>query len=241
MSRAARLWMIGSAVVALILTVLGLVVAATDHTDVDTLRLHGQPPETAAFHLHVLSSGTSIDGDCALSFTRDSGTCALGATGTTLSLRWVGGVAYLSNAAQNGQWLGLATGQPDLFGLSLEMVKPDIALLAQASPMTVSHQGWRTLHTFVLQSGSLRANGGPATLVITTGTEGQVESASLSGMATGGQNVELSITITSYNQPVVVSAPPRSQVHVAGPSDIAGLFQLVPGLSGALGGSGIGV
>ena len=241
MSRAARLWMTGCAVAAFVLTVWGLVIAVSDHTEVDTLLLHGEPPQTVAWHLHALASGTSLDGDCALSFTRDSGACTLGVRGTTLSLRWVGGTVYLSNAAQNGKWLGLVTGRPDLFGLSLEMVRPDIALLAQSTPMTVTHDRWRTSHTFVLQSGSLRANGGPATLVITTGSEGQVESASLRGMVTGGQNVELSLTVTSYNEPVVVNSPPRSQIQVAGPSDIAGLFQLVPGLSGALGGSSIGV
>ena len=241
MNRAARLWMIASAVAAFVLTVMGLIIAASDHTDVDTLLLHGQPPQTAAFHVHLLSSGTVVEGDCALSFSRDAGQCTLGATGSTLSLRWVGGTAYLNNGAQNGQWLGLSTSQPDLFGLSLEMVKPDIALLAQVAPMTVAHDGWRTLHTFVLKSGSLRANGGPATLVITTGTEGQVESASLGGATTGGQSVSITLTITSYNQPVSVNTPPRSQVRMARPTDITQLFQLVPGLSGALGGSGIGV
>lgn len=245
MTRLARLWMIVASGAAVILTVVGLVIAASDHAlGADTLLLHGFPPTSAVLNVAITTTNASIAGDCGVNFATNAVSCELPTAGADLALRWVGDNVYLHNQSQSGKWIRLTAPAANLYGLSLEMVKPDIALLDASQHDVVTHEGWRTTHTFHLSGSTLAGStSGPATLTITTGSEGQVEDASLSGV-TNGISVVIVVTVKSYNQPVVAHAPPRRDTRAATPQEIASLFKLLPG-SGSLplnlNGAGIGV
>jgi hypothetical protein len=225
--------------------VLGIVLAATDHPlGADTLLLHGFPPTSAVLNLTITTPNITISGDCGVNFATDAVLCDIPTSGVDLALRWVDGHIYLHSQSLSGKWIRLNAPAVNLYGLSLEMVKPDIALLDASQRDVVTHVGWRTTHTYRIANSSVATStSGPVTLTITTGSEGQVEDASLSGVSNGISTVIVA-TVKSYNQPVVIHAPPRRDTRAATPQEIAALLKLLPGSSTLplnLTGAGIGV
>ncbi|HVB19202.1 MAG TPA: hypothetical protein VNE22_02850 [Acidimicrobiales bacterium] len=216
------------AAVAFALTVTGVVVAATDSNPLgiskDPLALHGFPPKTADVALSLRSgSGVGLSAQLQIDFAKGRVEAHVQFpvifTSVNEELRLVGGHLYVrgSNVAQ-GPWLGVPLKAPNFFGVSLEMIKPDIALITGLKK-TVAHSGYETIYTFARQSVALNVLGakGRSTLgslrwTIITGASGEVVSSTLA-LASHHRTTTLSMNVLSYNQPARVSAPAAKDVH----------------------------
>ncbi|MHB1088659.1 MAG: hypothetical protein ACYC19_07850 [Acidimicrobiales bacterium] len=237
------------AVIASLLTVLGVVLAATDSNpsgfSADNLTLNGYPPRTAEIQF-VISTGQaySVNADVKVNFR----TNAIEATvqvplvfsGATFDARMLDKHLYVTSSNMSSvvgkPWMGTAMNLPALFNYSLELVKPDVALISGFTHESVTKSGNLTTHTFLRddvavsrlgsKSGSL-AGVGKLVLSITTGKQGEATAAALT---ITGRNSETSIsaTVLSYNKPVHVVAPPSSMVKTVSSRYIRGLLGATP-------------
>ena len=215
-------------VVALALTIVGVVVAITDHNPSglakDPFALNGYPPSTAQLAL-TMRSGTGAGLSALLNVDFHNGRVDANVqfpmvfTSISEEVRLIKGQLYLRNAnVAQGPWLALSAKSPNFFGLSLEMVRPDIALITGLTKR-VHRQGYQTIYTFSKRSIALTTLGvsGRSTLgsfrwVITTGAYGEVDS-SMIAVSSGRRVTTLSLTVLSYNKPVQISEPSAKNVH----------------------------
>ena len=216
------------AVVALALTIVGVVIAVTDQNPSglakDPFALNGYPPSTAQLAL-TMRSGTGSGLSALLNVDFHNGRVDANVqfpmvfTSISEDLRLVKGQLYLRNAnVAQGPWLALPAKSPNFFGLSLEMVRPDIALITGLTK-SVHRQGYQTIYTFSKKSIALNTLGvsGRSTLgsfrwTITTGAYGEVDS-SMIAVTDGHRVTTVSLTVLSYNQPVRISEPSPTNVH----------------------------
>lgn len=216
------------AVVALALTIGGVVVAITDNNPSglakDPFALKGYPPSTAQLAL-TMRSGTGAGLTALLNVdfhrSRVDANVQFPMVFTSISeeVRFVKGQLYLRNAnVAQGPWLALPAKSPNFFGLSLEMVRPDIALITGLTK-SVHKQGYQTVYTFSKKSIALTTLGatGRSTLgsfrwTITTGAYGEVDS-SMIAVSSGHRVTTLSLTVLSYNKPLQISQPSAKNVH----------------------------
>jgi len=216
------------AAIAFALTVAGVVLAATDSNPLgiskDPLALHGYPPKTADVALSLQSgSGAGLTAQLQVDFAKGRVEAHVQFpiifTAVNEELRLVGGHLYVRGASvARGPWLGVPLKSPNFFGVSLEMIKPDIALITGLNK-TVQHSGYETIYTFSRQAVALNVLGakGRSTLgslrwTIITGASGEVVSSSLE-LTSHQRTTTLSLNVLSYNQPVHVSAPAAKDVH----------------------------
>lgn len=247
------------AVVALALTVTGIVLAATDSNPLgiakDPLALNGYPPKTADVALSLASgSGPGLNAQLQIDFAKSRVDAQLQFPlifiAVNEEVRFVDGHLYVrGSTVANGPWLGLPAGSPNFFGLSLEMVQPDIALIKGLNK-TVQHSGYETVYTFSRDAVALNVLGtaGHSTLgnlrwTITTGASGEVVSSSLA-LSSHHRSTTLTLNVLSYNQPVRVSAPGASHVKPLSNSlfrqimeSVSGLGFILPNLSQIASGS----
>src|SRR5271155_68854 len=127
------------AVVACALTVLGVVIAATDSNPAglakDPLTLNGYPPKTADLGVTLTSgSGVRLTANVEVNFKSDRAAAdvsfPLVVTSAEIDLRLAKGHLYARAADQaSGPWLVTSLATPSLFGVSLELTRPDIDLI----------------------------------------------------------------------------------------------------------------
>lgn len=219
-----RLLSIVIAIVALLGTTTGIVMAATDSNPGNSpLSLHGKPPKTAALTMSMTGGdGVAITGAMNVDFvhSRVDGTINIpvAIVMARLNIRAMNGTIYLGSSAFNSmakaQWLRASMGKFDLTGLALEMSKPEFDLLQQGlGKPTITHEGDVTVRTFDVPTGALAGSGlGAQGLMVAfrTGSEGQVLSLTVS-MGAGKQSFVLTLSVASYNVPVSITAPnPRT-------------------------------
>lgn len=247
MSARTRLAAIVVAVVALALSVLGVVLAATDANPagkvVDHLALNGYPPKTANATLTLTNgTGATLSANVSINFRRNE-------VGATLDFPLVfTNVAvnalvehdrlYLrSGEASNGTWYAFKVPTPSLFGLALELTKPDVGLITGLHERVTRAQGSTTyvftkrdvaLTTLVSTKDSL----GSLRWSITTGPQGEITVSELA-LRAGQTTTTLRLVIESYNQPAHLSAPPTAQVKQLSPSLLRQVLKN-PALSGFL-------
>ena len=226
-----RYWAYAIAVVALALTVTGLVLAASDPNPggvaKDPLVLNGYPPRTANLLVTVAAgSNVALRADVAVDFrsNRVSAVAQVPLVVSTASVdaRYVSGHVYLRSAdVSNGPWYDVAATLPSLFGLSLEFTKPDIDLIAGFGSEHVTHAGYATTYTFFRDHVALTSLFAPASATstigsvrwsITVGSQGEVTQSTLEVDAKG-TSTNVAVTVLSYNQPVTVQRPSPSQVR----------------------------
>ncbi len=237
------------AVVATLLTILGVVLAATDSNPsgitTDALTLNGYPPRTAEIQM-VISTGQtySVNADVKVNFRTNAIEAKVQVplvfSGATFDARMLNKHLYVTSAnmasAVGKPWLGTAMNLPALFNYSLELVKPDIALISGFDHESVTKSGYFTTHTFFRDNVAVSRLGakkgalagvGKLVLSITTGKQGEATAAALT---ISGENAETSIsaTVLSYNKPVHVVAPPASQVKTVNAHYIRGLLGATP-------------
>ena len=225
------------AVLATALTVLGVVLAATDSNPggvrKDSLVLNGYPPRTAEIQF-VISTGQSysVNADVKVNFHTNAIEAKVQVplvfSGTTFDVRMVNKHLYVTSSnmasAVGRPWLSTAMNLPALFNYSLELVKPDVALLSGFSHESVTKSGYFTTYNFsrdnvaVSRLGSKKgtlAGVGALALSITTGKQGEATAANVTIIGKSSRTI-INATVLSYNKPVHVVAPPSSQVKPEG-------------------------
>ncbi|HEV3268747.1 MAG TPA: hypothetical protein VGZ68_10140 [Acidimicrobiales bacterium] len=212
--------------VALALTVTGVVIAATDSNPAglakDPLVLNGYPPSTAMLDVH-LSSGSafSLSATVAANFTADKVdgivTIPTVVSGAAIELRMIADQLYARSAAQSsGPWMTAKVKTPSLFGVALELTKPDIKLITGFQE-TKTKSGYSTTYTLYRDHVALTSLFGSSSTsvlgsvlwTITVGSQGEVSASSVT-VRSAHTVTTLSVTVTSYNK----------AVHVATPTDV---------------------
>ncbi|HVA70204.1 MAG TPA: hypothetical protein VNF08_02635 [Acidimicrobiales bacterium] len=217
-------------VVALALTVTGVVIAATDSnpgTSIkDPLALNGYPPSSADL-LVTLSTGApfglSANVDVNFKSNRVDAVVRFPLVVATaaIEVRLIHDHLYARSAdASSGPWLAAALKTPSLFGVALEMTKPDIGLITGFDHKTVSKSGYSTTYNFyrdrlavssLLGSATSSSVIGSVRWIITVGNQGEVSQSMLT-VKTKKSEMTLSVTVLSYNQSARIATPAPSSV-----------------------------
>jgi len=133
-------------------------------------------------------------------------------------------------------WISEQLGtSPPFFGLSLEMTKPDVALISSYRRLLTQYNGEFTTYNFArnmtlrpLSSGQIKNSvSGTMSFSITTGKEGQVTAANVT-FSSRAHSISVAAKVRSYNQPMKVSIPPTSQVLANQKSLITSLWNALP-------------
>ena len=255
------------ATLALTGTVTGVVLAATDsHTTVDLTALGKNAPRSAAMTFTIENAdGTTINGEASMDMR--AGRDAIDGyiefpviiAKAHINLRVIEGKLYVGSpmlrSTLGASWLSNDVGSMDLAGLALEMANPEFALLTQGLGVrpTITHDGDHTIRTYTADALGAMNLGRDVEATITTGAQGQILDAvirvlpSKSGVqqvpsgkkstASDGAAMTISIHMVSYNQPVSIAAPKKSDVKPMTSEALNGLAGGNPLLKGLLGGS----
>lgn len=215
------------AAVALALTATGVTFAATDSNPgglaKDSLRLNGYPPKSADLYV-TLTTGSKpgLSANVTANFTTNRVDAIvrfpLVIETEALEIRLARGHLYARAAVDaSGPWLTTALKTPSLFGVALEMTKPDVNLIA-GFKKTVTKSGFSTTYTYdrdhVVLSSLLGPNTSTSTLgsihwTITVGSQGELTQSALS-VKTKHQDMTLTVAVLSYNEPAPIAVPSAS-------------------------------
>lgn len=243
------------AVVSLGLTVTGVVLAATDPNPADvakdSLALNGYPPKTADVQL-VISTGQDlhVSANVWMNFTNDAMAAQVSVpmivSTVEVDMRLVHGSLYTTSPSFSSifgsRWIATSAKQPSLFGLSLEMTKPDISLISGFNNESVTTNGYFKTYTFtrdnlILSTGGTNPIKAPASakvvFAVTVGKQGEV-TASTIALTSKVTSLYVTATVLSYNQPAKIVAPPSKDVTREKISALQKLFAGTP-LSSMLG------
>ena len=221
------------AVVALSLTVTGIVIAATDtnpgSSNVDALALNGYPPKSADLAVTITTGQTySVNADVNVNFVTNSVDATVQVpfafSSVNADLRLVNRHLYagLSNLQSiiGRSWVSTPMKTPSLYGYSLEMTKPDIALISGYTRKTVTTSGSVTTYNFYRDHATIRAPAGlPVTLPtlatvdfsISVGSQGELTGLGLT-VTSKHSTAAITVSVLSYNRPAVIVAPPAKDV-----------------------------
>jgi hypothetical protein len=239
-----RIMGLALAIVALALTVTGIVIAATDSNpggaSRDPLALHGYPPSSADLAVTV-STGANVSVTATLNVNFKTGRIAalvhfpLVIATASENLIFANNKLYARSAeVANGPWLESKVATPNLFGASLELTKPDIDLIT-GFHKEVSTSGYSTTYVFTRNDVPMTSVVGPSTAysklgylrwTITVGSEGEVEASTVSEK-TRHATTTLSVTVLSYNQPTRIDVPPAASTQPLSSSMLAKLLKSV--------------
>jgi len=218
------------AVAALALTVTGIVLAATDPNPAelgrDPLALYGYPPHSANLALSLsTSSGLGLNATLTVNFL-DNRASALVSYPTVVStspveITMADNRLYARSAdVSSGPWYDTPLRTPSLFGVSLELTKPDIYLISGFKE-SVSKSGYSTTYVFRRKHVVLSSLFGPSKRFstlgsvrwsITVGSQGEA-SASTLVIFSKHATTTLSVKVLSYNQPATIGVPPTSSLR----------------------------
>lgn len=216
-------------VVASLLTAFGLVVAATDTNPTgvakDNLVLHGFPPTSVSLLVKVSTGGSyNLSADVRANFATNNVDAIvhfpLIFSETSVDLRLVGKTLYAQAAdVSSGPWLSLPFHVPALFGVALEMTKPDIYLIRGFNTETISTSGFSTTHLYTINKVAVVNLLGPRNVVmvgsltwsVTVGSQGEVTQSTLI-VRDKTATTTISAQVLSYNQRTDIIAPPSKEV-----------------------------
>jgi len=249
MASSQRVGAVALAAVALALSIFGVVLAATDSNPAgisdQALALNGYPPKTVDMQLTITSNGgSSILADAKIDFQNQlmqismDIPSAFSSTPVEIVLTnsdlYVGSQGLVSLAGK--PWISEAlSSSPPFFGLSLEMTKPDVALITSYRRLLTQHDGEFTTYSFgrgmvlrPLINGQIKKPvSGSMNFSITTGKEGQVTAANVT-FSSPSQSISVTSKILSYNQPLKVATPPASLVASNQHALITSLWNALP-------------
>jgi hypothetical protein len=225
-----RMMAVTIAVVALALTVFGVVVAATNSNSTsaakDPLVLNGYPPKSADLYVTLSAgSGVALNATVGVDFTANQVDAVvhfpLVITTASVDVLLAKDSLFARSAdVSSGPWLSTHVSVLNLFGVSLEMTKPDIDLIT-GFKKSVSKSGYSTTYVFTRDDVALShlfagatANSvlGSVRWSITVGSQGELTQTS-AVERTKHSTVEISVTVLSYNQPVHVVVPSSHNVE----------------------------
>src|ERR1039458_235029 len=161
MSVSKRLAPLALVAVALALTLTGVIYAATDNDPAgvakDSLALHGYPPKTASLQITV-STGQAynLTANVDINFRKNQVQAQLLVpllfSATAVDLRLVHGDLYVGSpnlsSIFGASWISTPVKSPSLFGLSLELTKPDISLISGFNHQSVTKSGYLTTYHY---------------------------------------------------------------------------------------------
>ncbi|HEY5438925.1 MAG TPA: hypothetical protein VIJ99_08480 [Acidimicrobiales bacterium] len=227
--------------VASALTVFGIVFAATDTNPSgvakDNLVLHGFPPTSSSLLVKVSTGGSyELSADMRVNFTTNDVDAIvhfpLIFSETSVDLRLIDKTVYARAAdVSSGAWLSLPVHAPPLFGVALEMTKPDIYLIKGFNGETKTKSGYFTTYDYTLNNAAVINVLGPKNVVllgslnwsITVGNEGEVTQSTLI-VRSKKLTTTYSVQVLSYNQRTHIVAPPAAQVKSISGSTFPSLF-----------------
>jgi hypothetical protein len=226
------------AVLALLGTTTGIVMAATDtNANASPYALDGKVPQTAAMSFSIANSdGVAITGHMNVDMVKNRVDGEIDIpfilVMARIRIREVNDKLYLGAGAfqsmANAQWLAAPLNTNlDLTGLALTMAKPEFDLLSKKlGTAEITTEGDITVRTYHLNSKALGLpTSGDATLVFRTASEGQVIGLTVTVKA-ANQDMKISLTMDSYNGPVAIAVPKPSSVK---PLTSDSLQQIVAG------------
>lgn len=232
------------AIVALGLTVTGLVIAATDSNPgglaKDPLALNGYPPSSANVAVSVSTgSNVSVNADVNVNFKTGRIEALVHVpvviATASIDLVFANNRLYARSAAvANGPWYDAKVSTPNLFGASLELTKPDIDLIT-GFHKTVSTSGYSKTYTFTRSDVPLSSAVGPSTAdstlgsirwTITVGSQGEVSASTLVETSRHATTT-LSATVLSYNQPAHIVVPTAASSEPLSTTMLAKLLKSV--------------
>jgi len=242
-----RLAPITLACVALALTLTGVIYAATDSNPgaitKDPLALNGYPPTSAQFALKI-STGQAygVNATVDVNFKKNQAQAQLLLpllfSAATVDLRLTHDHLYVGSPNLSSifgdAWISTKLHSPSLFGLSLELTKPDISLISGFSHESVTKNGYLTTYRYqrdnVILGTTTKSlikmpSAATVKISITVGSQGELSAASVSETSKSS-TLTLDLKVLSYNQPVHVLAPAAKDVK---PVDIAQLLKLFKG------------
>ena len=232
-------------VVALALTVTGVVVAATDSNPAsspkDALALNGYPPKSARLHV-VISTGQlyNVTADVNVNFVTNAVEAQVQIpllfSATNLDLRLVNGQLYAGSGNLSSiigsSWVALPLKEPSLYGLSLEMTRPDLGLITGFPSVTVTGGGLYKTYHYHRDNVTITAPSGlPLTLPtraaidfsITLGAQGEMTATSFV-VTSKTSTASISVTVVSYNRPAHIAAPNAKDVKQLNAGGLRKLF-----------------
>ena len=255
MRGSSRVASLALALVVLILTATGVVLAANDANPLgpsrDLLSLNGYPPKSTALRV-VVSSDHSfhLTARVAVNFSTNEievlAQVPLLYSSVPLEVRLVHHHLYAmtSNLSSvlGAPWLATLVQPYSLNDLALEMTKPDVRLMRKFENPIITKSGASTTYHFHRQRASALVPGLPLSvpagaavdLAITVGSQGQFTGSSFT-VTSPASTFSLSTTVLSYNQPTLVSAPPAHDVKIISASSLRNLVRST-GLGTLLGG-----
>jgi hypothetical protein len=237
------------AAVALALTLVGVVYAASDSNPAsipkDPFALNGYPPKTADFELKVSTGQAySVDANVNVNFRQNSVQAQLLIpllfSSAPVDVRLVHGLLYIGSpnlsSIFGASWISSSVGAPSLFGLSLELTKPDVNLISGFNHETVTTDGYfKTYHyqrdNVILSLPSTSPVKMPSALTInasiTVGSQGELTAATVSETSKTS-TLMISLNAVSYNQPFHAAAPPANEVKKINASQLEKLLNETP-------------
>ena len=249
-------------------TVTGVVLAANETSHVVSLTAIGKNPPRSAEMVFTIENGdgTTING--AATMDMRAGRDAIDGyiefpviiAKAHINMRLVDGKFYVGSpmlrSSLGASWLSSDVGSMDLAGLALEMAKPEFALLSQGLGVrpTITRDGDNTIRTYTQGAVGLSSLGRDASVTITTGPQGQVldvvirilptkdsvpKVSSGTSVTAAVATMTVSMHMVSYNQPVAITAPKKSDVKPMTSDSLNSLAGGNPLLKGLLGGGAL--
>jgi hypothetical protein len=231
------------AVVALSLTVLGVVFAATDSNPSgvakDALALNGNPPRSAGL-LVTVSNGQSYTVSAIINVNFDTSRATaivsfpLLFSQTSVELRLVGDHVFAEAAdVSSGKWLEINENPPSFFGIALELTQPasDLNLIKGFHHRLVTKSGYFTTYDFSSSDVALtnvlatpkKTVLGSLDVTVTTGSGGEVTGATMTSRSRHDMS-KIVVQVLSYNKPTVIDAPSPGDVNSLKVSSFRQLF-----------------
>jgi hypothetical protein len=234
---------IALAVLAASLTILGVVLAATDsnpsETPKDPLVLNGNPPHSASILVNV-SNGQSYTVSATINANFDTSRAEaivsfpLLFSQTSVDFRLVGDHVYAEAAdISSGKWLEIKENPPSFFGIALELTQPapDLNLIKSFRHESVTKSGYATTYDFSSNDVPLtnvlgtprRTYLGSLDITVTTGSGGEVTGATMTSRTRHDMS-KFTVQVLSYNKRTTIAAPPPSDVNPLKVSSLRQLF-----------------
>jgi hypothetical protein len=231
------------AALALSLTFMGLVFAATDPNPSgipnDALVLGGVPPRSAGL-LVTVSNGQSYTVSATVNVDFETSRAEaivhfpLLFTQTSVELRLIGDHVFAEAAdVSSGKWLEIAENPPSFFGISLELTQPapDLRLIKGFHHESVTKNGYFTTYDFSSDDVALtNVLGSPKKTVlgsldvtVTTGSSGEVTGATMTSRTKHDMS-KVVVQVLSYNKRTAITAPSPSDVNPLKVSSLRQLF-----------------
>jgi hypothetical protein len=219
-------------VLALSLTFMGIVLAATDPNPSgiakDALVLGGVPPRSASLLVNV-SNGQSYTVSATINVNFDTSRAEaivqfpLLFSQTSVELRLIGDHVYAEAAdISSGKWLEIDENPPSFFGIALELTQPasDLRQIKGFRHDSVTESGYATTYDFSSDDVALtnvlatpkKTVLGSLDITVTTGASGEVTGATMIARSKHDMS-KVTVQVLAYNKRTVVAAPAPSEIN----------------------------